>query len=267
MSAAPHSLMPLLTQTRWLKRAARACMRRGGAPGPDGLTWSHYREELDTRLDGLAERLADGTWAPVPPRLVSWPGWGKELRVCVPTVEDRIVHRALRQAAEPVLDRDAYPPWLFGWRPRRGRVEAVAAAAAHLTAGRPWVADLDVAKVTSGAQTEEIITALAVHIYDGAFLAVMRTALNALPSPLYPGSGLSPMLTNVRLLGVDRHEALRHLELVRLTDNYTAFTPTPTEAAEAMTALETALGEQGMRPHPEKSKVWRPNPEDLYLAG
>ncbi|WP_233570960.1 RNA-directed DNA polymerase [Nocardiopsis sp. Huas11] len=215
MRVAAHSLMPLLTQVRWLKRAARSCMRRPGAPGPDGLTWTDYRDGLDARLRQLAERLADHAWAPVAPRLVSWPSWGKELRICVPTVEDRIVHRALRQAAEPVLDRDAYPPWLFGWRPRRGRVEAVAAAASHIEVGRCWVADLDVAKVTAGAKTEEIVTALAEHIHDGPFLATMRTALDALPSPLYPGSGLSPMLTNVRLLGVDRHEALHGLEVVR----------------------------------------------------
>lgn len=267
MRPAAHSLMPLLTQARWLKRAARSYMRRPGAPGPDGLTWADYRDGLDARLHGLAGRLADRTWAPVPPRLVSWPGWGKELRVCVPTVEDRIVHRALRQAAEPVLDREAYPPWLFGWRPRRGRVEAVAAAAAHIDAGRCWVADLDVTKVTTGVETEEIVTALAGHIHDGPFLATVRTALDALPSPLYPGSGLSPMLTNVRLLGVDRHRALRGLEMVRLTDNYTAFTRTRAEAEAAMSALVSALGEYGMRPHPEKSKVWLPNPEDLFLAG
>ncbi len=259
--------MPLLTQVRWLKRAARSCMRRPGAPGPDGISWADYRDGLDARLHSLAERLADRTWEPVPPRLVSWPGWGKELRICVPTVEDRIVHRALRQAAEPVLDQAAYPPWLFGWRPRRGRVEAVTAAAAHISAGRHWVADLDVTKVTAGAETEEIITALAEHIHDGPFLATMRTALNALPSPLYPGSGLSPMLTNVRLLRVDRHSELHGLEIVRLTDNYTAFTRTRTEAEAAMSSLESALSEYGMLAHPEKSKVWRPNPEDLFLAG
>lgn len=259
--------MPMLTQVRWLKKAARACMRRPAATGPDGVTWGAYRVGFDDRLRDLAKRLAGASWEPVPPRLVSWPSWDKELTVCVPTVEDRIVHRALRQAAEPVLDREAYPPWLFGWRPRRGRVEAVAAAATHMDAGRHWVADLDVTKVTVGAETEEIITALAEHIHDGPFLATMRTALNALPSPLYPGSGLSPMLTNVRLLRVDRHRALHGLKVVRLTDNYTAFAQTRTDSEVAMSALESALSDYHMLPHPEKSKVWRPNPEDLFLAG
>lgn len=265
MSPAAHSLMPMLIDPRWLRRAARACMRQRSAPGPDGITWARYRENLAARLDDLAHRLSTDTWQPRPPWTAGWPSWGKTLIVCVPTVEDRIVHRALRQAAEPVLDRDAYPPWLFGWRPRHSKVEAVAAAARHLESGRRWVADVDVAAVTTGGSVEGVLDQLAVHIHDGSFLHIMRRALDALPSPLAAGSGLSPMLTNVRLLNVD--ERLADLRVVRMTDNYTAFCTTPDEAEHAMELITEALALAGLRPNADKSKVWRPNPEDLYLAG
>ena len=265
MNPAAHSLMPLLTDPRWLKRATRACMRQRSAPGPDGVTWAQYRRDLDARLDDLARRLRTDTWRPRPPRDVAWPSWGKELTVSIPTVEDRIVHRALRQAAELVLDRDAYPPWLFGWRPRRGKVDAVAAAARHIMRGERWVADVDVAAVTAGGSLEEIIVQLAVHIYDGSYLRIMRRALEVLPSPLAPGSGLSPMLTNVRLLPVD--DRLTDLHVVRMTDNYTAFCTTRREAEHAAEHITDALALAGLRPNRQKSKVWRPNPEDLYLAG
>lgn len=102
---------------------------------------------------------------------------GKTLHIVVPTVEDWIVHRALRQAAEPVLDRDAYPSWMYGWRPRRGKVAAVAAADRHLSRGRRWVADIDVAGVTSGGSVDETIAQLAVHVHDATYLRIMRRAL------------------------------------------------------------------------------------------
>jgi hypothetical protein len=257
--------MPLVTDTARLKRAARDCMRRPSAPGEDGITWRQYRVGLADRIAGLADRLHQDTWRPGPVRIAAWPSWGKRLTVTIPTVEDRIVHRVLRHAAEPVLLHDAYPPWMFGWRPRAGRVEAVAAAAAHLAAGRGWVADLDVAAATSGADLEQAVGWLARWISDGTFLGLVRRALAALPTPLAPGSGLTPMLTNLRLAGADEH--LNGLAVVRLTDNYTAFCRTRAEAEQAAALITAALAICGLTPNPAKSKVWRPNPEDLYLAG
>ncbi|MGP4112310.1 RNA-directed DNA polymerase [Streptomyces sp. 4N509B] len=260
-----HTLMPLLTNVTHLKRAARQCMGRAGAPGADHVSWRAYRERLDDNLHALARALRDGSWTPSPPRTVSWTGWGKRLTVVVPVVEDRIVHRALRNAAEPVLERDAYPPWLYGWRPRAGRPHAVAAAAAHLAAGRPWVVDIDIAAATAGAELDATVDGVAVHIQDGTYLRLLRRALAALPTPLTPGSGLTPMLTNLRLVPVDAQ--LHHLAVVRLTDNYTVFSPTPTAAADAWDLLVAALAEHALAPNRAKSRIWRPNPEDLYAAG
>ena len=260
-----HTLMPLVTAPDRLKRAARACMRHPAAPGADGLTWAQYRRDLDARIAALSARLRDRTWRPAPIRQVAKPSWGKTLALSIPTVEDRIVHRTIRHALEPVLCRDAYPPWMYGWRPRAGRVQAIDAAHRHLTAGRTWVADLDVTAVTSGTGLDEVIDWVARWVSDGAFLDLTRRVLAGLPTPMAPGSGLSPLLTNLRLVFVD--EQLHDLPIVRLTDNYTAFSTTRSAADAAMDRITAALTNQGMEPHPGKSKVWRPNPEDLYIAG
>ncbi|MEW9518138.1 hypothetical protein [Streptomyces tubercidicus] len=82
---------------------------------------------------------------------------------------DRIVHRALRNAVEPVLERDAYPPWMFGWRSRAGRPLAVAAAAAHLAAGRRWVVDLDVAAASRGVSLEQAVNSVAASSTTAAY--------------------------------------------------------------------------------------------------
>jgi hypothetical protein len=257
--------MPLVTDPARLKRAARSLMRHPAAPGPDGVSWAQYRSGLDARIARLAGRLRDGTWQPAPVRQVTMPSWGKNLTLAIPDTEDRIVHRALRLAAEPVLCRDAYPPWMYGWRPRAGRVEAVAAASALLRAGHRWVADLDVAAVTSGVGPEETVGWLARWIADGSYLALARRIITSLPAPLAPGSGLSPMLTNLRLTRAD--EQLAGLRIIRLTDNYTAFCDTPATARDAARTITVALAACGLAPSPAKSKVWTPNPEDLYLAG
>lgn len=262
---AAHTLMPLVIDPARLKHAARACMRRPSGPGIDQITWKHYRSGLHDRIAALSSRLRHGTWRPAPVRELAMDSWGKTLHIVIPTVEDRIVHRTIRLAAEPVLCRDAYRPWMFGWRPRAGRLHAVAAAARHLSAGRTWVADIDVAAVTSGSDVEQAIGWMARWISDGTFLALTRRILTGLPTPLVPGSGLSPLLTNLRLAGVD--EQLDDLVVVRLTDNYTTFCTSRPAAEAAMQKIINALAARGLAPNPAKSKVWRPNPEDLYIAG
>ncbi|MGI5213824.1 RNA-directed DNA polymerase (Reverse transcriptase) [Plantactinospora sp. CA-290183] len=262
---ASHTLMPLIADPRRLKQVARALMRRPTTPGADQITWAEYRRGLDNRLNTLAERLHAGQWRPGLTQVRSWPSWGKTMTICVPTVEDRVVHRAIRTAVEPVLDQDAYPPWLYGWRPRAGRLHAVAAAARHLNTGRTAVADLDVAAATVGATSSELIDQLARWVHDGAVLTLVRRILDALPTPLAPGGGLTPMLTNLRLIPVD--EQLTQLTLIRVTDNYTAFCCSWPEAEAAASRISAALAARGLRANPTKSKVWHPNPEDLYLAG
>ncbi|MER5615388.1 reverse transcriptase domain-containing protein [Streptomyces sp. NPDC002215] len=262
---AAHSLMRQTVDERALKRAARQCMGRTGSPGADGMTWKAFRRDMPARIAALSAALADGTWQPGPLRTEEFDAWGKHHTITIPTVTDRIVHRALRNAIEPVLERDAYPPWMFGWHRRAGRPLAVAAAARHLAAGLIWVADIDVAAATRGVALEDAVTSVARFVHDGSVLALLRRILDALPDPLAPGSGLSPMLTNLRMTPVDQQ--LAGQTAVRMTDNYTLFAPTEPEAELAYQHLAGLLAQHGMAPAPAKSKIWRPNPEDLYAAG
>ncbi|MFI5497123.1 hypothetical protein [Actinoplanes sp. NPDC051859] len=118
--------MPYLIDPGHLHRAARACMRRSSSPGVDGLSWAQYRQGLRERLAGLAGRLHEGSWVPAPLREVTIDTYtGKTMRAGIPTVEDRIVHRAIRTAVDPILERRAYAPWVSGYRPGRNRLTAV----------------------------------------------------------------------------------------------------------------------------------------------
>ncbi|QDY75340.1 reverse transcriptase domain-containing protein [Streptomyces qinzhouensis] len=261
---AAHSLIGQLGE-RGLKRAARQCMGRTGAPGGDGMSWRAFRQDMPDRLAVLAASLAHGTWQPGQHRTVMFDAWGKRHTVTVPTVTDRIVHRAVRNAIEPVLAHGAYPPWMYGWRPRAGRSLAVAAAARHLAAGHRWVVDIDIAAASTGVALEDAIGSVARFVHDGSLLKVVRRILTALPDPLAPGSGLSPLLTNLRMTPVD-HRLDGH-RVVRMTDNYTIFCPTRPAADQAWSHLTGLLTAHGMTVATAKSKIWRPHAEDLYAAG
>ncbi len=250
-----------------LMPATRSGMRRASAPGADGVTWATYRQGLRDRLVDLGDRLRTGVWEPGPLREVAITAYtGKVLTAVVPTVEDRIVHRAMRTALDPILEASVLADWVSGFRPTRNRVTALRQADAHVAAGRAWVADIDVAAASEGGTADELVAWLAEYVMDGSFLAVFRRALTGLPTPLVPGSGLWPVLFHLRLAKVDAE--LGGLSVVRFADNYAAFAPDPRTAELAYGRITAALATVGLRPSPRKSSLRPPHlasPEDLFL--
>ncbi|MEU1752856.1 RNA-directed DNA polymerase (Reverse transcriptase) [Micromonospora matsumotoense] len=259
--------MPFLVDLPHLVAAARLSMRRAAAPGADGLTWAGYRSGLRARLGDLSGRLRTGTWEPGPLRHVEITSYtGKVFPAVIPTVEDRIVHRAMRRAVEPILEDSVLADWVSAYRPRRNRITALRQAEQHLAAGRQWVADVDVAGASTGGSTEQFVDWLAVHVADGSFLRLFRRAVEALPGPLVPGSGLWPVLFHLRLSQVDA--LLTDWPPVRFADNYLIFAADEPGAIVAFDALSTALATVQLQPHPRKSRVRPPhqaNTEDLFL--
>ncbi len=229
-------------------------MRRCSAPGADGITWAQYRRDLDSRLSQLGQQLRDGTWKSTPVRLVEITTYaGKTFTAVVPSVEDRIVHRAIRNVLDAILEAGVLCDWVSGYRPGRNRLTALRQASVFTSAGYQWIADIDVAGAAAGGDVDLIIDWIARYVQDGSFLAVIRTILSPLPSPLVPGTGLSPTLLNLRLAQVDLQ--LNHLKVVRFADNYVAFTRDKNEADEAFKDIAEALLIEGLSPHEGKSRV------------
>jgi hypothetical protein len=224
------------------------------------MTWASLRHEASTLLPQLAQQLADATWQPGPLREVEIVTYtGKRTPTFVPPVIDRLVHRAMRNTIEPILEAHAFQDWVSGFRPGRSRITALRQVAAHRQDGYRWVADLDVASVSEGATVDEAITWHAEHIHDGAFLARLRTALAAMPESITPGSGLAPLLINLRLAQVDR--LLSAFWVVRFADNYAAFARVQHDAEEAFFAVsapDAAAPQRAQEPYPHRRQRRRP---------
>jgi retron-type reverse transcriptase len=78
--------------------------RKDGAVGVDGHTAEDYRLTLLENPDALRDRAKSGTYRAPPVRRVHRPkGTGSETRpIGIPTLEDRILQRAVVMALEPI---------------------------------------------------------------------------------------------------------------------------------------------------------------------
>ncbi len=262
-----HSLMPWVWELRRLRAAARHCMRGASSPGPDGVSWAQYRVGLGGRLSELSVKLRTGAWRPGDIRLVPVTTFaGTQFDIAIPPVEDRIVHRAMANALQPILDIKVLHDFVSGGRPARSRLTAVRQGARYLADGLSWVADIDVRSAASGRTVNEVVDWTARWVRDGSYLRLLRRVLEPLPSAMHPGAALLPQMLHLMLVPID--ERVDHLRVVRFYDNYCVFCRTRSDAQAAYDLLVAALATRQLAPSPVKSGLRNaPNSEDLFLSG
>src|SRR5271157_3038870 len=109
----------------WLYEAYRRT-RKDGAVGVDGQTAAEYARDLEGNLRSLLERAKSGTyWAPPVRRVYIPKGTGGDTRpIGIPTLEDKILQRAIVMLLEPIYEQDFYD-CSFGFRPQRSAHDAL----------------------------------------------------------------------------------------------------------------------------------------------
>jgi RNA-directed DNA polymerase len=120
-----------------LLHAYRLARANAGAPGVDGVTFATIEERgLEAWLTGLREDLVLKRYRPDPVRRVMIPkasGDG-ERPLGIPTVRDRVVQTAAKIVLEPIFEAD-FEGTAYGYRPRRGAVDAVKEVHRHIVRG------------------------------------------------------------------------------------------------------------------------------------
>ena len=129
----------------WMREAYRRT-RKDAAAGVDGVTAAQYEADLETNLTGLLERFKSGRYrAPAVRRVhLEKPGTSKTRPIGIPTLEDKILQRAVLMVMEPVYEQD-FLDCSYGFRPGRGAHQALQALRDGLMEfGGGWVIDLDI---------------------------------------------------------------------------------------------------------------------------
>ena len=111
----------------WMREAYRRT-RKDAAAGVDGVTAAQYEADLETNLTGLLERFKSGRYrAPAVRRVhLEKPGTSKTRPIGIPTLEDKILQRAVLMVLEAVYEQD-FLDCSYGFRPGRGAHQALQA--------------------------------------------------------------------------------------------------------------------------------------------
>ena len=129
----------------WLHEAYRRT-RKDGAVGVDGQTAADYEKDLEGNLRSLLERAKSGTYRAPPVRRTYIPkGTGGDTRpIGIPTLEDKILQRAVVMLIEPIYEQD-FHACSYGFRPGRSAHQALQSLWEQtMQSGGGWILEVDI---------------------------------------------------------------------------------------------------------------------------
>jgi len=260
----------------WM-REAYGRVRKDSAPGVDGKSVADYGRELDKNLGELIGRAKGGSYKAPPVRRVHIAkGDGKETRpIGMPTVEDKILQRAVVMLLEPIYEREFYD-FSHGFRPGRSAHQALKAIWQGINRTRAeWVVDVDIRAFFDTLDHTVLMGILQKRVKDGVILklvakwlkaGVMEAGALSYPETGTPQGGvISPLLSNIYL-----HEVLDEWFvaavmprlksrgfMVRYADDFVMGFECREDAERVMKALPGRFGRYGLKLHEGKTRLVR----------
>jgi group II intron reverse transcriptase/maturase len=258
-----------------LLREAYRRTRKDAAVGVDGVTAAQYETELEGNLRSLLDRAKSGRYRAPPVRRVYIPkGDGSKTRpIGVPTLEDKILQRAVAMTLEPIYEQD-FVDWSYGFRPGRSAHDALAATwQALMGMHGGWVLEVDIQSFFDELDHVHLRDFLRRRVRDGVLLRLIGKWLKAgvleegavtRPKSGTPQGGVvSPLLANLYLHEVfDRwfEDEVRprmrgRVHVARYADDIVAVFSSHEDARRVMEVLPKRFARFGLRLHPEKTRL------------
>jgi group II intron reverse transcriptase/maturase len=255
-------------------RTAYHALKRDAAAGIDGETWRHYGEALEVHLQDLAGRVQRGAYRARPVRRVYIPKTDGQLRpLGVPTLEDKIVQRALVEVLTAIYDPD-FLGVSYGFRPQRSPHLALDALSVGLLTKRVnWVLDADIRGFFDTLNHEWLVRFIEHRVADQRVVRLIQKWLNAgvleeghrtvSEVGTVQGGSISPLLANVYLhyvfdLWVQRwrhRQAHGDVVVVRFADDFVLGFEHQDDAEQFLTELRERFARFGLTLHPDKTRL------------
>jgi RNA-directed DNA polymerase len=255
-------------------RAAYGEIERNAAAGVDGETWRHYGENLEANLRDLSERVQRGAYRAKPVRRAYIPkADGRQRPLGVPTLEDKIVQRAVVAVLNAIYEED-FVGFSYGFRPGRSPHQALDALTVGIERKKvSWVLDADIRAFFDTLEHEWLVKFVEHRVGDQRVVRLIQKWLAAgvledgkrIRSEVgtVQGGSISPLLANLYLhyvfdLWVQRwrtKQARGDVVVVRWADDFVVGFEHREEAERFLTELRERFATFGLELHPDKTRL------------
>jgi len=183
----------------------------------------------------------------------------------IPTIKDRIIQAVVREALEPEWEA-RFEGESYGYRPKRGRADALQRAFIHLAASptsqpnvnREWAVVADISGCFDNVSHKFIVDAI--EGFPTAFLIERWLTAGILEEGVFvetlagfpQGGVMSPVLCNIALHGLGTYVRSNSTEsnkpvMVRYADDFVLLCKTYSSAQESLRHAEKFLNKRGLK--------------------
>jgi group II intron reverse transcriptase/maturase len=235
-----------------LRFAFQSVKENQGCAGVDRVSIRMFEENEGVNLQVLQDELFRKVYRPYPLMKVLIPKKDEETprALCIPTVRDRIVQKAVLNLIEPILDKE-FEDTSFAYRKGYSVKRAVYRVRSLYEQGYQFVIDADIddffdsvdhdilmdkfEKVIDNREIGHLVRLwLKAEIWNGS-------TLETSPQGIPQGSPMSPVLANLFLDEIDERLSSDGFRYVRYADNYLILGKNPAEARKGLELSEELL--------------------------
>jgi len=260
------SLIDKVSRQTTLLSSFKRVKANKGAPGIDRVTVEIFEKHLLANTERLGKELMAGAYNPqeIKRVYIPKPGSAEKRPLGIPTIRDRVVQGAIREAIEPIFENE-FSDNSFGFRPKRGCKDALRRVDNLLKEGCIYVVDADIKGYFDSIPHDKLMERLEEKIADGKLLTLIKKFLKQgildglkswTPEEGTPqGAVLSPMLANIYLDPLDHKISKLGMKMTRYADDFVVQCKTEEEAKTALNTIQEWTNEAGLKLHPEKTKI------------
>ena len=259
--------LPITKLMVW--KAYQKVKRNGGSAGIDGESLELFQQDLSKNLYKIWNRLSSGSYFPPAVKEVSIPKRdGRERKLGIPTVSDRVAQEVIKCYLEPRLE-SVFVDNSYGYRPLKSAHQAVEAVRKNVRQ-YAWVVDVDIKSFFDEVDHDLIMKALDCHVSEPWVKLYVKRWLKApvlLQTGEYKikagqgtpqGGVISPLLANLFLHYVlDKWLGKYHpgIHFVRYADDVILHCQTEEEAKSILLEVSERLKESKLQLNEGKTKI------------
>jgi RNA-directed DNA polymerase len=240
----------------------------------DGVTYQMYEKDAVRNIHQLYERLREGKYRVQPLRRIYIPKEnGKERPISIPSLEDKIVQKAIGEVLNAIYEQD-FLECSYGFRPGRSPHHALDEVGRVIcTKPTSWILELDIAAYFDSIVREQLMEMIERRISDGSVLQLIRKWIGVgvvddgrlLVSKTGTGQGqtISPLLANIYLHylldewfeNVVKPRLKGAAHEIRFADDAVLCFQYREDAERVMEVLPKRFAKYGLTLHPEKTRL------------
>jgi group II intron reverse transcriptase/maturase len=244
-----------------LAAAWEAVAANEGMPGVDRVATGRYARNWEERVTALADDVRGNRYRPSRLRVRFIPKQnGGQRRISIPIVADRVLQRATLQVLLPRFDRK-FLSCSYGYRPKRGVAQAVAAVIRYRDRGLRTVLEADIDDCFGSVDHEILLRLLEQEAPDWRVLQLMRWWLDVgrpqagVARGIALGMPISPLWANLYLHEMDWQLVRNRWAVVRYADDFVVLVESAQAGELARKVTTEALAGLKMRLEPTKTRV------------